>query len=299
MNNKKEVCRIPQDTKECFYHLVHDIFINENISLYAYGPFVFSFDNKLFAKFEKTVKTIIQMDEHNILIGSYDGTCMIFRHNKNTENMFAYDYIDTIKGPETEIKGLSSNGREVAMATRGKTVWIFKFDFLKKQNQIELTQILEDHDQDVKGNLFLTHSRLCTWSYDETVKIYDRGVNEWELIANINFGQIVWNVLAVGNVLCAFLHSGEIEIFDNKNFEKIKKAKISELPLTASCSYDNFIFVVSNMTVLCVFNVLTYKIEREIDLDKNKVYNLKVINDDLYVCFKDYVIKYLINDIIH
>ncbi|KAK1347319.1 hypothetical protein CWI38_0097p0060 [Hamiltosporidium tvaerminnensis] len=153
-----------------------------------------------FCEFSKAVRSI-SVNNECIAGGSYDGTVVIF-----TPKPFQ------IEGPDTEIKGISiSNHNMLAVATRGKTVWIYKIkdnveenrkgndDFSNTKNikdndrkytdntkntstnqhniknnpysYHELYCILNDHTQDVKGVKWLSTS-LYSYGYDCTIKRY-------------------------------------------------------------------------------------------------------------------------------
>ncbi|KCZ78009.1 hypothetical protein H311_00972, partial [Anncaliia algerae PRA109] len=91
---------------------------------------------KELASHKKSIKCIASFQ--NIFgCGSYDCTATIFREGKLFDEVF---------GPETEIKGIAINEKYIALATRGKTVWIVKYDL-----EIEIDTVLEDHTQDIKG----------------------------------------------------------------------------------------------------------------------------------------------------
>ncbi len=115
--------------------------------------------NKVIATFTKSVKSM-DFNEKYLVCASYDGTAVILDRN-------SLKFIDSIEGPDTEIKCVCVQDSYIALATRGKTVWVL--------DGLEIVSILDDHTQDVKG-CFLYNEYLYTWSYDQTICIDRKSV---------------------------------------------------------------------------------------------------------------------------
>jgi len=145
---------------------------------------------------DKCIRSIAGNSEY-IGCCSYDGTATVFDKSENLR--------EKIEGPETEIKGIAFYENFIAITTRGRTTWILE-DF-------EISKILEDHTQDIKGCVF-HKGRLYTWSYDNTIKVYDLFDidHSWVLSQSIDLGDIVWSVVFFGDTLCAALHNGKIAV---------------------------------------------------------------------------------------
>lgn len=110
------------------------------------------FSGKVLCRHEKSIRWITG-DSKYVGCASYDGKATIICANTDK-------YIDTVEGPDTEIKCIAFYDNLVALSTRGKTVWILE-DF-------EISKILDDHLHDVKGCRFY-EKRLYSWSYDNTI----------------------------------------------------------------------------------------------------------------------------------
>lgn len=279
---EKETIFEIKEKKNEFYHSINAFYTDETITLIGYGCNVYNINGNIFCKFAKSVKTIKKIDNEHILIGSYDGTCILFKYNSEKVK---YTYVDTIKGPETEIKGISSNSLFVALATRGKTVWIFKY-----KKEIELTQILEDHTGDVKGVHF-EGDRLFTWSYDNTVKIYDMIVDEWEMQHEIDCKCTIWNVFVTAKHIVTVLQSGNINIYDKSTYELLKTISLSITPITESFYDQNNFYFVCNEKVLLILDGEYQKVD-EIEFERNLT-DIYVKNKIIYV--SDSIDVYKIN----
>lgn len=94
--------------------------------------------NEILYNHEKSIRSI---SGNNKYVGSasYDGTAAVFTKESNK-------LVDRIEGPDTEIKSIVFWNDFIAIATRGKTVWILE--------NLEISKILEEHTQDVKGCCF-------------------------------------------------------------------------------------------------------------------------------------------------
>lgn len=151
---------------------------------------------KILTIHDKCIRAI-SGDELHIGCCSYDGTATVFERNEKLK--------DKIEGPDTEIKGIAFHGEFIAIVTRGKTTWILE-DF-------EISKILEDHTQDIKGCRF-HNNRFYTWSYDNTIKVYDFFDldHSWVLSQSIDLGSTVWYVVFFGEYMCATLQSGLLAI---------------------------------------------------------------------------------------
>lgn len=155
--------------------------------------------------------------------GSYDGEASLVHAATN-------NIVEHVEGVDTEIKGVALDAQWLAVATRGKTVWIL--ESVKQPadgagtvesnegcaEPFEISKILEDHTQDVKGCCFYD-SRLYSWSYDSTIKVYELFPvsGAWELVQSIELGSTVWTVCFFEGRLCAGLQSGEVAVLVREN----------------------------------------------------------------------------------
>lgn len=193
-------------------------------------------NGKILCRHEKSIRYI---SGNNTYIGccSYDGKATVI--DSMMDNL-----IEVIEGPDTEIKGIAFNDDLIALSTRGRTVWILE-DF-------EISKILDDHLQDVKGCCFF-NKRLYSWSYDNTIKMYELFIDEhsWELIQSVDLGDIVWSVIFYNDWMCALLQSGELVGFKMKGgiWTKEKTVKLSAYPIFTGCICREHLYIVCNRNV--------------------------------------------------
>ena len=276
-----DIIEFKKEQKE-FYHRINDIYVDDKLFLVAVGDVIYDKNKNIFCKSDKSIKTICKIDDKYLICGSYDGNCLLFEEVENEMK-----FLDTIQGPETEIKKIATDGELVAIATRGKTVWIMNTD-------MTLEQIIDDHQHDVKGVLFYSE-QIFTWSYDNTFKIYDRGIDEWELYKSVNCGEIVWNLHIFANCIVTCLHSGEIKIYDKNSFSHKESIKLSLRPIITSCLTKNYLVLVSNLNVL-VFLDREFKIIFEMSAPCYEITKIYAYENILYVGCENFLISYLIED---
>ena len=122
------------------------------------------------------------------------------------------EFLDTIEGPETEIKCicLSEDNSFLAMSTRGRTVWICKI----RDSEIEVDAVLEDHLHDVKGVKF-HRDRLYSFGYDNTIKVYERfNLDEsWDMIQSLEEDSTVWNVEFSEELMVSCNEDGRVRLY--------------------------------------------------------------------------------------
>ncbi|AFN83704.1 hypothetical protein EROM_090880 [Encephalitozoon romaleae SJ-2008] len=176
----------------------------------------------------KTQKSIRSIASHGkyMCCGSYDCTAVLFCDG---------NVVDVIEGPDTEVKcvAFSEDGKYLAMATRGKSVWVVRID-----GEIEIDEIIEDHLHDVKGCIF--HGGfLFTYGYDNTVKVYDRFDydDSWELVQSIDEGSTVWCVIFhEGRMICT-TEEGMVNSYILRNGWELEISKrLSMFPIYSVCS---------------------------------------------------------------
>ncbi|AFM99013.1 hypothetical protein EHEL_091180 [Encephalitozoon hellem ATCC 50504] len=176
----------------------------------------------------RTQKSIRSIASHGkyVCCGSYDCTAVLFCDG---------NVVDVIEGPDTEIKcvAFSEDGKYLAMATRGKAVWVVRIG-----EEIEIEEIIEDHLHDVKGCIF--HGGfLFTYGYDNTVKVYDRFDYDgtWELVQSIDERSTVWCVIFhEGKMICT-TEEGMVSSYILRNgWECEVSRKLSMLPIYTICS---------------------------------------------------------------
>lgn len=180
---------------------------------------------KIVCKSSKSIRTIASHDDY-LCCGSYDCTAILI-HGE--------EVLDVIEGPDTEIKCLafSEDGKYLAMATRGKSVWITRIG-----KEIEIDKILEDHTQDVKGCIF-HDGFLFTYGYDNTIKVYDRFEydDSWEIVQSIEESNTVWCVVFQDERMLCSTEDGTISSYTMRNgWELEVSRKLSELPIYSMCS---------------------------------------------------------------
>lgn len=229
------------------------VYAPDDIYLGVGCKFINYSQQKILCIHEKAVRHISGNDS---LIGccSYDGTATVFgKDNK---------LIEKIEGPDTEIKGLAFYRNYIALTTRGRTTWILE-DF-------EISKILEDHTQDVKGCAF-NEGRLYTWSYDNTIKVYEMFQldHSWELVQSIDLGEIVWTVMFFKGLLCIALQSGSVVVLEKKEYswKKIKTLDVSVCPIYTGVVFLDYIGVVCNRNCLLVLNSEFEKVVEVPDLN--------------------------------
>ncbi|ELA41284.1 uncharacterized protein VICG_01657 [Vittaforma corneae ATCC 50505] len=176
------------------------IYCSEDIYVGLGRKFINFSSQKILCIHDKCIRSISGNSDY-IGCCSYDGTATVFTRNEKL--------VDKIEGPDTEIKGIAFYDNFIAITTRGKTTWILE-DF-------EISKILEDHTQDVKGCAF-HNKRLYTWSYDNTIKVYDLFDidHSWELSQSIDLDDIVWSVIFFQEYMCATLQNGCIVVMEMK-----------------------------------------------------------------------------------
>lgn len=200
---------------------------------------------KILCIHEKSIRCIAGNGE---FIGccSYDGTATILEKNGKIK--------EKVEGPDTEMKGLAFYENFLAVTTRGRTTWILE-DF-------EISKILEDHTQDVKGCIF-HKSRLFTWSYDNSVKIYDLFDidHSWELSQSIELGDIVWKIIFFNGYLCATLQNGCLVILKEIGHQWVldRTIRASITPIYSAAvftdsTHSEYLGVVCNRNCLLIFN---------------------------------------------
>lgn len=162
---------------------------------------------------------------------SYDGTCTIYKDN---------ELFDIVEGPETEIKDLcfAEDNKYIAIATRGKTVWVLAVN----EDSLEIDAVLDYHTQDVKGCVF--YNNLYTYGYDNTIKVFEKtdfGKQDWEMIQNIEEHEnTVWQVVFFDTKMVSCDANGYINIYKFDNEWKIDtKHKASMFDIYSICVIDD------------------------------------------------------------
>lgn len=220
------------------------VYCNESIYLGLSNKFINYSTQKILCIHQKPIRSI-SGNQDFIGCCSYDGTATVFLKNEKLK--------DKIEGPDTEIKGIAFENNIIAITTRGKTTWILE-DF-------EISKILEDHTQDVKGCKFYK-KRLYTWSYDNTIKVYQLFDidHSWELVQSIDLENIIWNIIFYKDKMCAILQNGYIAILkeDNSMWSVYKMLRISLTPIYSACVFlkDNYEYlaIVCNINCLLILN---------------------------------------------
>lgn len=189
---------------------------------------------------------------------SYDGTACVF--DRATDRL-----IERIEGPETEIKCIAfeGSGDTIAISTRGKTVWIL--------DNMEISRILEEHTQDVKGVAFY-EGRLYSWSYDNTVKMfgYFEDDSSWELLQSIELDDIVWKVLLFGDRLCALTQSGRLAVLEmvNNQWKQTDGMALSVYPIVTACVAGDSLAVICNRNWLVLLDG-QFRVTQEVELARD------------------------------
>lgn len=189
----------------------------------------------------KSVRAIAATDKQ-VGCGSYDGTAVVFSRPENK-------LIETIEGPDTEIKGIAFHENKMALCTRGKTVWVLE--------DLEISKILDDHSQDVKGCAF-HGGRLYSWSYDNTIKMYELFEldHSWELMQSLDLNSIVWSVVFIEGCMVAATHDGCVSVFEmNYGLWVVKQTKLlSACPIMSMCVAGKHVAAICNRNCVAVFD---------------------------------------------
>lgn len=180
---------------------------------------------QIICRTSKSIRTIASHGDY-MCCGSYDCTAIL---------LYKGDVLDVIEGPDTEIKcvAFSEDGRYLAIATRGKSVWITRIS-----KEVEIDKILEDHLQDVKGCIF-HNGFLFTYSYDNTIKVYDRFDydDSWEMVQSIEESNTIWCVIFHQDRMACSKEDGTISLYIlNNGWELEISRKLSQLPIYSICS---------------------------------------------------------------
>ncbi|CAD27120.1 hypothetical protein [Encephalitozoon cuniculi GB-M1] len=188
---------------------------------------------------KKSVRSIASHGRY-VCCGSYDCTAVLFHDGK---------VVDVIEGPDTEVKcvAFSEDGRYLAMATRGRSVWVVKID-----GEIEIDGVIEDHLHDVKGCIF--HGGLLfTYGYDNTVKVYDRFDydDSWELVQSIDERSTVWCVIFHNGRMVCTTEEGTVSIYALRSGWTLEMSrKLSVLPIYSICSVgENMAYVLNRSSI--------------------------------------------------
>ncbi|KAM0680337.1 hypothetical protein GINT2_001392 [Glugoides intestinalis] len=233
----------------------------DNIYIGLENEFLNYTTQKLLCVHEKCIRSI-SFNDSFIGCCSYDSTVNVFDREER--------YKEKIEGPDTEIKGIAFYENFLAITTRGKTTWILE-DF-------EISEILEDHIQDVKGCCFQDR-RLYTWSYDGTVKVYDLFEidHTWKLSQSIDIGDIIWSVVFFNGYLCATLQNGCLAIFELKagTWVSYKTITASITPIYCATITNDAICIVCNRNSLLL-----------LDGEFKKIGEVENLNDgcDIFSC---------------
>lgn len=212
----------------------------DNIYIGLDNQFLNYSTQKLLCVHEKCIRSI---SFNSAFIGccSYDSTVTVFDREER--------YKEKIEGPDTEIKGIAFHENFLAITTRGKTTWILE--------NFEISEILEDHVQDVKGCCF-HKGRLYTWSYDGTIKVYDLFEidHTWKLSQSIDIGDIIWSVVFFNEYLCATLQNGNLAVFELKlgMWVIYKNVKASITPIYCATIANDVLCIVCNRNCLLLLN---------------------------------------------
>lgn len=190
---------------------------------------------------EKSVRSVSGNGRY-VGCSSYDGAGTVFSRAENR-------LVERIEGPDTEVKGIAFDKNFVAVATRGKAVWILE--------DMEISKILDDHTQDVKGVCFYA-GRLYSWSYDNTVKMYELFDVEhsWELMQSVDLGDIVWSVVFFDGNMCATLQSGHVVVLgmENGQWTEHRRLCASAYPIVCACVAGECLAVVCNRNCLLLLD---------------------------------------------
>lgn len=180
---------------------------------------------------------------------SYDGKGTVYKDKK---------IIDIIEGPETEIKDIafSENNKYIAVATRGKTVWVLNIN----EDTLEIDAVIDDHTQDVKGVKFYAGC-LYSYGYDNTIKVYEKvdyGNCGWELIQNITEHEnTVWNVIFHEFKMISCDNDGYICFYDfDEVWKLVKKFKASSYHIYSLCIVkDRYLAYIVNLNNIAIIDM--------------------------------------------
>ncbi|KAF7683952.1 putative cytosolic Fe-S cluster assembly factor [Astathelohania contejeani] len=225
-------------------------------------------------------KSIRHVTYHDNIIacGSYDCKATVFKDGI---------CFDIIEGPDTEIKGLAICKGYIAIATRGKTVWVYRID-----EEIEIDTILEDHTQDVKGVKW-NMGCLYSYGYDGCINMYE----DMELIQSIKeHKSTVWDIQFYGEqnmVSCS--EDGEIIFY---SFENIWKAKTrirgSDFPIYTMAIYKNkYIGYVHNRSSILFIDEMQNDYLTIKDAGLGDIYSISIWDNLLVVGGEDGILKIL------
>lgn len=195
------------------------------------------------AGLKKSIRTVT-VNDNFFACASYDGSGIVFKDDK---------FFDIIEGPDTEIKSVAFNDDNtlLAIATREKTVWLFS---INDEMQLECT--FHDHTQDVKGVKFF-EERLFSYSYDRTIKVYEKEDDAWDMIRNIDDHECtVWDVIQVSDTILACDNKGNLYFYESEYLRLMKKVKVSRFPIYKMCRVgdDMFAFIL-NRNKVCIMDL--------------------------------------------
>lgn len=222
------------------------VYCDKDIYIGLGNKFLNYSQQKILCIHDKSIRNISGNDRY-VGCSSYDGTATVFDLNGK--------FIDKIEGPDTEIKGIAFYNNFMALTTRGKTTWILE--------NLEISKILDDHTQDIKGCIFHC-GRLYTWSYDNTIKVYDLFEidHSWEQSQSIDLEHIIWNISFFGDYLCACLHNGTV-VFMKLNgslWEIVKIIEMSVTPIYTCAVSHSHIGFICNRSILLILDSQLQKI---------------------------------------
>jgi WD40 repeat protein len=215
---------------------------------------------------KKSIKAIASHGDY-LCCGSYDGTATVLHRDR---------VLDVIEGPETEIKGVafSGDGRFLAMATRGRSVWVCKMG-----EEIEIDRILEDHLHDVKGCIF-RDGTLFTYSYDNTIKVYERFEYDesWEMVQSIEEESTVWCVRFMGEEMVVSTEDGVVSIYALESGWTLRRSKrVSLFPIYSICILQDRIAFILNRSSIGL-----------LDADLDVVWSLENLHRGAINCLESY-----------
>jgi WD40 repeat protein len=255
-----EIKKVKTDEKLFAIHLSTNIYTGGSSCLLKDNT-----NNKILYKHSKSITHITSSLKY-LASSSYDCTVSVFKRIDNEDRNDNSSYFDKkgernstfvlediIEGPETEIKGISFDNTDkwLALATRGKTVWICSIE-----DYTEIDKILEDHSEDVKGCIFYSEM-LFTFGYDNTIKIYQffEIDQTWELVQSIEEYSTIWNIIFIEDRMYSCNDNGEINMYIlDKGWTLKKKLKISVLPIMALSNFRDILVCTVNVGNLVFLN---------------------------------------------
>ncbi|KAM0674468.1 Cytosolic iron-sulfur protein assembly protein [Gurleya vavrai] len=201
----------------------------------------------ILATHDKSIRSVLAKDVFIVCV-SYDGKGTVFKNDK---------IFDLIEGPETEIKSvsISEDNRYLALATRGKTVWVLNI----KENGLDIDAVLEDHLQDVKGVKFY-EGNLYSYGYDNTIKVYeqvDYNSNGWDLIDDIKKNEsTVWDLVFNDFMMISCDNEGKLHFFEFSDSWIFKKEfKASKYQIYSMCILGNeHLAYIYNLSSIAIIN---------------------------------------------